>query len=145
MASSALPVNPDLCDYCQRINVNSIVAYGASDATIKPQQAGLIHQPNYDALRESSKSCPLCALFHDGIERKNSGTPISPGFASDKRSRVWLHAGDHAFTDLRTPKALYHVVVNVGGGAILKAAAFSITTQPGEFLLETRRGYGPMW
>ncbi|EXJ92022.1 hypothetical protein A1O3_00572 [Capronia epimyces CBS 606.96] len=123
-------MNSGLCEHCRRINVNSIVPYGANDPQIGPQQAGLVHQPTYDGLRTSSARCPLCALFYDALERANAGRPVPPGFPSHERSRIWLHAGAHAFTDLRTPKGLYHMVVSVGRGGVFRAAAVSITTRP---------------
>ncbi|KAK5279411.1 hypothetical protein LTR40_007838 [Exophiala xenobiotica] len=130
MPSPTSPENRHLCEYCRQITVNSIVASGPRDATIGPQQAGLLHQPTYDLLRESSETCPLCALFYHALEQKNSGKHISAEYTSLSRSRVWMHAGDHGFTDLTAPKGLYHMVVNVGGGSAVNAAPISIYSQP---------------
>ena len=68
---------------------------------------------------------------------KNASHRPPEAFKAHENSHIWLVSGDQAFFDLRQPKGLYYLRVNVGSGTLLKDADFNITTRPGTFPIES--------
>ncbi len=120
-----------LCEYCQKININSIVSTGPRDPKAGPSQVGLQHQPTYAQLQKSALTCRLCTLFLDALQEKKAGRDVPPGYASHRRSRVWLLAGTTSFSNVAVPWALFHMLVFVGARGVMEPAAFSIRCDPG--------------
>ncbi|KAK5286213.1 hypothetical protein LTR43_010310 [Exophiala xenobiotica] len=119
-----------LCEFCRQINVNTIVPYFPPDLGNGIVQLCLHHQPTYNALQKSAETCPLCQLFYAALDRKNASRNPPEAFKAHEKSHIWLVSGDQAFSDLRQPKGLYYLRVNVGSGALIKEADFNITTRP---------------
>jgi hypothetical protein len=122
-----------LCEFCRQINVNTIVPYFPPDLGNGIVQVCLHHQPTYNALQKSAETCPLCQLFYAALDRKNATRHPPEAFKAHEKSHIWLISGDQAFFDLRQPKGLYYLRVNVGSGALIEDADFNITTRPGKF------------
>ena len=127
----------DLCKFCKQININTIVPYFPPDLGDDGVQVCLHHQPIYNALQKSVETCPLCRLFYVALDRKNASRHPPEAFKAHENSHIWLVSGDQAFFDLRQPKGLYYLRVNVGSGTLLKDADFNITTRPGTFPIES--------
>ncbi|KAK5266146.1 hypothetical protein LTR99_008145 [Exophiala xenobiotica] len=119
-----------LCEFCRQINVNTIVPYFPPDLGNGIVEVCLHHQPTYNALQKSAETCPLCQLFYAALDRKNASRNPPEAFKAHEKSHIWLVSGDQAFSDLRQPKGLYYLRVNVGSGALIKEADFNITTRP---------------
>jgi hypothetical protein len=116
-----------LCSHCKGITVNSVVPYCHTQSTLSidfPDEDSLRvcynHHPTYNALRTSSQTCRLCQLFYHVLELKNKGKEIPSEFKDND--------GGEMFFDLRHPKHLSQVRLNVGNGALVNSADLSITT-----------------
>ncbi|KIW32244.1 uncharacterized protein PV07_03804 [Cladophialophora immunda] len=119
-----------LCEYCQRIRIDSIISTGPIDPRAGLSQGGLSHQPTLDALQKSSRSCQLCAFFNSALERSNAGEPVAHEYSVRQGSFIRLIAGATAFSNLSTPKGLFHMLIWSRWSNFAKPAYLSITTEP---------------
>jgi hypothetical protein len=124
-----------LCSQCKGITVNSIVPYCHTQSTLSidfPDEdsvrARYNHRPTYNALRTSSQTCRLCQLFYHVLELKNRGKETPSEFKANDASSIWLISGGEMFFDLRRPKHLSQIRLNVGNGTLMNSADLSITT-----------------
>lgn len=124
-----------LCSHCKGITVNSVVPYCHTQSTLSTDfpdedsaRVCYNHQPTYNALRTSSQTCQLCQLFYHVLELKNRGKEIPSEFKENDASAIWLISGGEMFFDLRRPKHLSQIRLNVGSGALVNSADLSITT-----------------
>lgn len=72
----------------------------------------------------------LCRLFLHALEARNAGNNYPETYKQHEQSRIWLISGGEMFFDLKEPKRLSQVHINVGRGGLLYAAVLSITTRP---------------
>ena len=123
-----------LCDFCNQINVNTIVPYFPPDLGNGIVQVCLHHQPTYNALGDSSRGCGLCLLFNNALESKNARRQVAEAFKAHEKSQIWLVSGEEVCEDLSVPKGLHYLRVNVGNGTLLKEADFNITADHGRWV-----------
>jgi hypothetical protein len=65
------------------------------------------------------------------LRQKNLDQEILQDYVKHQRSHIWLLAGTTSFSNVAAPRGLFHTVVNVGRGSVMKAGALSIRTEPG--------------
>lgn len=106
-----------LCHHCNAIDIKTLV-WNSRDAQDYENKA---HHRTFRELKQSAKSCPLCALFVEELERMKRDTPYDYDQTYKARDyRGIYYTGQHESNSIRVketdPKFLVGLTMMCQGG-----------------------------
>lgn len=134
----AMSTSSQLCSLCQGISVRALCV-SENDEGEETNPYGYQHQPCYNALVQSAKTCVLCLLILSELEKARESGLYFPTCDKDNAdSMISLLSIKRCIEELDSPKGLTSIKIQWGKHA-LPLAQVSLVTHPSKCYLPARR------